>query len=359
MSSEAAESSEILIRSADPSKAFDWDALAGLLSRRDGRPYSIAETAGTLWDLNPAHCHAWLALAGPRAVGLSTVFMRCLSTPGTEFPVGYWANLFVDPDFRNPLLYPRMVMATTQGIRKLGTQGLIAGVRRPDLSAAHQRLGFKRLETFPVLAKPLRPLRVATRYIKMPSPLVTFAGVIDYLPARAMTLAPSSCPRWASVTSGFPLPKNLLALFTQEHSGLSFLRNMPWLEARLSRWKGMGPYTAVWFELDGAPVAAALLACATRGNGYQIGVILDLVAPSRSLEQALLKSIAWGACRRGDDLILWVPSGPDQKEFALSQGYRPTSERYDILVHPPALMGPVGSPYKGNWRFTFLDHDAF
>lgn len=347
------------IRLARHDSEADQAVVSDLLSRRDGRHWSIPDMQRVLRGLDPAHCCAWIAFSGTAPVGLSTVFLKQLHFQGSLMMVAYWANLFVDTTQRHSLLYPRLVLATTQGIRHLGAQALVAGVRRPDLSKAHQRLGLVCTNTLAVLAKPLRPLRVGARYLHAPQRLASLAGLMDYLSARALTPRPKGEFHTCQITPESPLTESFLDLFCQSQQSLCFARDRSWMNSRVSSWKGNEPYLAIWLERDGIPTSGAILAQGTRGNGYLIGVILDLVAPTNAEQDALLTAIHHLCTRRGDDLVLWLPSPGEQADAARRRGYRSTSERYDILVHPPAVAQRLSEPESPGWTLTFLDHDAF
>lgn len=350
---------DLQIRVVDPGREEDWSAVAEGLSRRDGRPWTREACMRALDGLAPDRCFALVAMTGQSAVGLSTAFLRTLQIDGEYGQVAYWANLFVDPSMRKTLLYPRLVLATTQEARKRGLAGTIASVRLPDLSKAHQRLGFVKTAEKVVLAKPIRPLRTAARYLGLPEPLIAMAGVLDPIPSRILCPRPKgSCQSIrCSVPADLPEPVAALLMSPIETDGLR--RDLAWIQGRLRRWKGPHPYSALWLEEGGVPVAAALLAKAERNDGYRLGVILDLVSPTQSAAAALLTHLERTCLARGEDMVLWMPTTPGHAALAAQRGYRTTPERYELLAHPATLGERLKTGLMPGWPLTFLDHDAF
>jgi hypothetical protein len=113
----------------------------------------------------------------------------------------------------------------------------------------------------------------------------------------------------------------------------------------------------------GALVAGLIYRFAERGGGIQAGVIMDAItAPGE--EDALIPALEHAerhAHRAGCELMLFL-SGLGERIDRLfrGRGYQGGRERYDLLAWPKQKL--TESPTLGallNWRFSFVDHDAF
>src|SRR5437867_2110681 len=85
-----------------------------------GRVWDESSIRWYLHDLDPDRCLAWLGPAGGKAVAISSIFLRGLRGPAGPLRTGYWANLFVAPDHRDLMLYPRLLRAMLAEARPRG-----------------------------------------------------------------------------------------------------------------------------------------------------------------------------------------------------------------------------------------------
>src|SRR4051812_8755029 len=90
--------------------AADLPAIRELLMLRDDRQWDQPSTNWFLCGLDPNRCLAWVAFAGDQPVGLTSMYVRMLRMGARELRAGYWANLYVHPEFREQMLYPRLPM---------------------------------------------------------------------------------------------------------------------------------------------------------------------------------------------------------------------------------------------------------
>jgi len=144
------------IRRATPA---DFAAVAHLLSMRDERAWDVESVRWFLQDFDPGRCMGWLAFAGERPIGLTTVYVRDLMIGAQAVHTAYWANLFIDPAYRDRMLYPRLPLAMFPELKAAGVRFTYAAVRRPDVARAHHAIGFTPIGAWTLRLKPLRPLR--------------------------------------------------------------------------------------------------------------------------------------------------------------------------------------------------------
>ncbi|MCI0366622.1 MAG: hypothetical protein L0219_22385, partial [Phycisphaerales bacterium] len=159
----------------------DLCAIRDLLSLRDGRQWSQADTDWFLCGLDPERCLAWLAFVGGKPVGLTSMYVRTLRVGGRERRVGYWANLYIQEGHRDHMLYPRLPMAMTVALKPAGLDFLYACVRQRDVAATHLRIGFGHVGRMKMLIKPLRPGRLIAKHKKMPGLVQALAAPVDLL----------------------------------------------------------------------------------------------------------------------------------------------------------------------------------
>ena len=102
-----------------PLTADDLLIVRRLLSERDGRDWDAESTRWFVEGLDPERCRAWAAFDGEKPVGLTTAFLRKLTIDGQQQRVAYWANLYVDPKYRDQMLYPRLPVTMLNALKGL------------------------------------------------------------------------------------------------------------------------------------------------------------------------------------------------------------------------------------------------
>lgn len=340
----------------------DLDALVGLLLRRDGPGAPEAAARATLQELDPARCLAWAAWSEGRPVGLSTVLVRTVAAGGRTLRAGYWCALYVDPDFRQRMVYPLLPRAMHRAVTAGGLDFVYAGVRIPWLVAAHQRIGLRRLGDMPVLVKPLAPVALLARHRNLGAALEVAGWPLDAAAAGYRRL------RWSGALAGhevqvLPWEAQPLAEVEPLWVGASAARvGQPWTAALLAaRYRDpRAGYALLGVRRRGRLVAAAVARAAPRGR-VLAGVLLDAAAEDPDGLAAALAGVERWAHGRGCQAVLALDGPGALPPGTLRRaGYLPSAERYAFLVWPGREPGP-GSPLLDlqRWRFAFGDHDAF
>ncbi len=349
-----------------PARSEDASAVGELLSLRDGRRWDDESTRWFVHGLDPARCLAWLAFVGERPVAVSTMFLRTVQGPRGALKVGYWANLFIDPDHRHQMLYPRLPFVMFEAARKLDLRLIYASVRLPDLAAAHLRIGFGRVGTIPVRIKPLRPARLVGKH-KGWRWMLDASSVADALFRGYLGL------QWRHRGSG----SDAVEL---GQSGPEIEQIVAWLAAaatdrlcdswtsdslryRYRQTREKTGYHVLGAHRGGALVGAVIYRIAERGEGIHAGVIMDVIcrAGEERAAASCLVEVERRAYRAGCELMLLLDGlGPGTSALVADVGYRRSPETYELLVWPKQRL--ADDPWLasiGNWRFTFADHDAF
>ncbi len=360
-------SSLITVREATPGDLAD---VATLLSARDEQQRTVEKVGAYLWQLDPDCTRTWLAYAGERPVGITMLYLRDMNWPMVDdaneiMRAGYWAHLFVQPEFRKQMVYPQLVLAMLRAMKPAGIDLIYTGTRQALVAEGHQKLGFALVDKLPVCLRPLRPFRLLAKHkgadvvAPLVAPLDTVyqlcAGLSGHLNATIETIDLDS----SDINAIVDLLNSLSSDYVRQLWTPQLLRN------RFCATLDGHPYRVTGVRRDGQLVGALVATIATRGNKIRAGVILELATAAdatASEVQSLLAEAEAYAVEQGAELILTMPSSlMDPRLGKLGDKYLMTrSEEYHVLVYPKTLATsdtPAGS--LENWRFTFGDHDAF
>ena len=350
-----------------PLTSDDLPAVRELLSQRDGREWDEASTAWFVKGLDPEACRAWAAFDGEKPVGLTTMFLRTLSMRGTTASVAYWANLYVDPQYRDQMLYPRLPMAMLNSLKALGVQFLYAPVRISQLAKAHLGLGFANVGRMEVLARPLRPARFLAKYKKLPSAARLVAGPVD---AAYRAVVAARAPR---VPAGVHIAEDGVDEAPLEAIAELFGKRaanriaQPWdaamLGERYRQTREGGQYSFVTARHGEELTAIAIHRVAERGDGIQVGVLMDLAfrPGAEGDAAAVVRRVEVAATAADCELLIYLDGlGAPNRELLLRRGFRRSPEVYEFLVWPKKVVAEdewIGD--WNRWEFSFRDHDAF
>lgn len=354
---------KLFVRATTPA---DLDAVVDLLSDRDGHRLDRAHVSTSLYGLEPAHLAGWIAFADEKPAGLTTLYLRDQRWADRTIRAGYWSHLFVREEFRRLMVYPQLVLAMMRGIKPLGIDCIFTGTRRPHVAEGHVKLGFAKLGEYRVLYKPLRPFRLLARYKNWPGLLRAAALPGDgafgaYLAARRPGAPADLSVR--AIELSHPAIESVVALLNDAGAGQTsqvWTRNT--LRRRLAGTIDGYPYRVLVAEQTGR-VAGALIYRLTIRERVAAGVIMEIVTDPRHARaaSALLAHAERRFRAEGADTTLFL-NGLQTPITGLlrAAGHRTSNETYQMLVWPKTLV-PAGAAAANlaNWRFSFLDHDAF
>ncbi len=347
-----------------PTTPADLDAVVSLLSERDEHPLERANVSSALCGLEPAHLAGWIALADGQPAGLTTLYTREHRWGEKIIRAGYWSHLYVREEFRRLMVYAQLVLAMMRGIKPLGIDCIFTGTRRAHVAEGHVKLGFAKLGEYRVLFKPLRPFRLVARYKGWPDVLRAAAVPGDalfgaYLGIRRRGAAAGVIVR--DVDPSDPRIEAVVALLNAAGSGrISQAWTAGSLRRRLARTIDGFDYRVILAERDGRVVGAAIYRLTVRER-VRAGILMDLVGPDTGVLGTLLAEAERRLRAGGADTTLYL-NGLEKgtNDLLAAGGHRTSNETYQMLVWPKTLVSP-GSPAANlaNWRFGFLDHDAF
>ncbi len=356
---------QITIQKAGPS---DLSAVADLLRHRDQRDHDIQSVRRYLLDLDPDRLRAWIANVDGRPGGLTALYIRnLLWDDGETIKAGYWAHLYVQPQYRKLMLYPQLVFAMLTSAKPAGLDLIYTGTRRRQVAEAHVQLGFHRVGRLPVLIKPLSPARLISKHKDWPGATRLLAAPIDALFRGYVAARRPGCPANLSAEELKLTSEDVETLVQMANARgkdrISQLWTADDLRRRFAGTIEGGPYTVLVARSAGALTAALIFRLAERGNGIRVSVIMDVVCSPSAASAA--RSLLGEAERRADhdhcEAMLYLDgAGPTMRELVAKLGYRNSPEAYDILVWPKEKVPPRSAAAEiSRWRFTFADHDAF
>lgn len=362
---EQALSSRPVVRRAVPADAGAVQSLFEVRNRSDDA--TAAEGRGP--DLDNPIRRLWLAEIGERAVGMTSVQERQLRVGGQVHRVAYWTGLFVDPGPGNAFIYPQLVMGMFKGLREGGIHHLYAAVRRQQIAESHLRIGFRRIGTLRVLAKPLRPARLLARHRRLPvaAPGGTGAllrGLCALPDALAVAAIRLQGPRGATILEPMAATdhERLAGLYRDGTAGLVCQAWTP--ELLRSRYSSSAAaYELVWAGGAGPQSAAAvILRILDRPDGIRAAVLMDVVHGSGAERQArvALAAAERHALAAGCDVMVALGACAGSGSLLRSRGFIRTPEVYSLLAWTDRAGDPTLFPMDVDaWRFAFGDHDTF
>lgn len=341
--------------------AEDLPAVVRLFEIRDGHAYEPELIFHKVARFDPERTLAWMAYEGCHPVGMTMMLLRELNVDGEKLRAGYWANLYIRPEYRQFLLYPRLTLAMTKVLRNNDVAILYTAVRDADVARAHVKLGFSEVGVVPVRAKPLRPARLFLR-AKGWNLSNHFTSVPDYLYRGVLKIR---SPRESDLqVCGMTLPANLAefgSLLEQTQYRVRQIWNCARLNDRYASNRDGEPYTLVGVRRHGMLVAAALWRAAVRGSKVRAGVLMDL-AFRNGEEHAARKVLAAAeeaALENSCDVMLHLDGLTEASRIIRKSGYCFSPERYTLLLWPAPVAKKGLLSDLQNWRYPFAEHDTF
>lgn len=346
----------------------DLPAIVRLMRERDDLPYRPTDVLGWLEDLDSDRILVWLATVDGDPVGMNSIFLRQVGSRDFRFRAGYWGNLYVAPQHRKAMVYPRLVFAMLRAAKENDIDFVYTATRRKQVAAGHQKLGFKKVGELSVLCKPLRPVRLALKHWHWKKFPKLIADPIDWIYGGALT-ARRFARSLRSVSAVDRIEEGFDAAILKTHGEEN--ADAVRLVWDSDRWQDRFGVT-----IDGQPYvmrravngnelrAAMLTTIAERGDAaVRALVVMDLIGNQKnpSAGRALLLEAERIGLRQGADVMLMLDGAGDSvRQVARSCGFFSSPESYDLLVWPAEVLDKIpGGSKPSGWRFSFADHDAF
>jgi hypothetical protein len=315
----------------------------------------------------------WLATVGDKAAASTAMYLRSLRHPRQDrtLPIGYWAHLFVLPEYRKLMLYPQLVFTMRKAMSELGVEAILTAMRRPQVTEGHLKLGFKVVCSWPVLVKPLRPFALLAKHKGIRAAgLAAPVGdglwrVLQSMRSGAQATGLTIEARNASDVRQEPEVLDELSRVLSDTAGQRIATD--WTPGLLRDRLGGGVdgerYHVLFARRGGTLAGVAICRMATRGNDIRTGVILELAVPSQEPNalRALARACESALVADGAEAMLWLDgAGRATSDTLRNSGYRVAAdETYRLIAFTTENAERLMDPDADAWRFTFLDHDAF
>ena len=367
---EPSKSPAIVIRTAIPA---DLPDVAKLLNARDGQVRDPQTVAAYLWGLDPGRTCTWLAYADEQPIGITMLYLRDMHWPRWDqtddrsqtLRAGYWAHLFVEPEFRKQMVYPQLVLAMLRGFKAAKLDLIFTATRQPTVAEGHQKLGFALVGTPPLRLRPLRPFRLVAKH-KQLGLLVPLCRPLDTMARLFLKRSANANSQVQDVGIDDSLIEQIVELMNQKSpQGVRQAWDSEQFRNRFRTTLDGTAYRIRAISRGGQIVAAGVSTLVERGNQIRAGILLSLVATASASTQEVqtlladAEAIAHGA---GAELMLSLDHTLALPQLANSSGkyFTNRSEQYHMLVYPKQL---AQSPYLAadlqRWAFEYADHDAF
>lgn len=357
----------ISIRDAGPEQLGE---VVRLLSLRDGEELAPDAVARDLFDLDPNRLRAWVAYVNGDPAAVNAIYLRRLRNlnhPGRELTAGYWAHLYVRPEYRKLMVYPQLIRALIQSAPAMGVEVLFTATRQRKVAEAHQKLGFKLIGTLPVRALPLRPVRFLARYKSLNGAAEALARPFDALFRALMRLLrakPADGTRIEEVPLDAPDVQSFVNMMNADGAErVSQVWDVDYFRKRFEVTIDNRQYTLLAARRSGRIVAGIIFRVANHEHRVRLGVIIDLLYHPGELAAA--DALVDAAERRlfadDSDIVLHLDGmGPAVEKVFVARRYRTAPDVYHMLVWSKNLFED-GTPNAdvARWRFAFSDHDAF
>ncbi|MAE66233.1 MAG: hypothetical protein CMJ18_18335 [Phycisphaeraceae bacterium] len=356
-------SNPITIREATPD---DVPSVVRLLRLRDEREHPAEAVASYVCRLNPQRLRGWIAFAGDEPAGMTTLYVRGLRCGDRRLTMGYWAHLFIRPEYRRTMIYPQLLMTMMKSSKTYGLDLIGCVMRRDQVTESHLKLGYREAGTLPVLMLPLRPARLLARHRRWGAWAQAIGAPMDGLyrmisggrSGAADGVAAHDAPFEDDAAAKLA---GQVAVDGRDRIGHEWSADV--VQERYANTIEGWPYTLMRAGGDGRPEASLVFRVAERGRGIRAGVILDAVAApdGEAALAALLAAARRRALEEDCDLILYLDGlGDTMRRQVAAAGYRRSPETYRLILWPGPMLDqePDLADVK-RWRFTFADHDAF
>jgi len=336
----------------------DQSEIAELVRRAGGREYDLKMLGRR---------HAWMAVDGKSAVGLTMLEPRTLRGGGRQYRAGYWTNLFVHPDYRTTMLYPRLTFEMFRWAEEAGLDFVYTAVRRRQVASAHLAMGMRSIGELPVLAKVLRPGSLLAKYKQLGKRARLLSRGPDSAYAAYLRLRRQQTHPQFSIEELDWNSSDVSRLVDILHSSVGGRVCQAWTSDSF-RYRFEDPldgprYGLIGARRNGRLISGAVYRVAEREKQIRVGVVMAVIHDVNEFGAArfCLAEIERRASQQGADVILCLPTPDAMTNGALRElGYRESPETYILMCRmtsrTPERRPPQDLP---QWHYAFVDHDAF
>lgn len=274
---------------------------------------------------------------------------------------GFVCELMVDEDYRQELLFPKMLLRMIKEYKGIGVDFLYSLSNRSEVVKAYRSFGFRIIGELAVYARPYKLAGIAQHFIKsnilnmLMKPVLFIANKVLHLRKSSYEagLEPIEISRFDSSVNQFISE-------VQMHYPYCILRN-----ADILNWRTVDSpsrkYSIFIIKEDGNIIGYMVLRC-MKMKQFDVLVIVDILfSPDRfDAGRALLNTAHETALQSGVDMSTCLFSSHDPLLPIFKKcGYFKSPETFSLFLHEPKgsnLQFIEGSFDK--WHLTWFDHDS-
>jgi N-acetylglutamate synthase-like GNAT family acetyltransferase len=343
----------------------DADAIADLRCRIKEYEAFETHTYGLFWKNiiwnNPCGLHKSIVAVNKedKIIGHYALIPYKFSIDGKPFTGGFVCQLMVDENYRNELVFPRMMQKMLREFKDSGIDFLYSLSSRNEVVKAHQAFGFRHVGNIPVYARPYKLTRIVPRLLKSKAlnvALLPFLSVADRfqqisLSSIKKSMVTKEISRFSPSVDGF-LEK------VQGYFPCSIIR-----KAETLNWRTVDAavrnYTVITSESEGMITGYVIMRLMKIKDLNILAIVDVMFNPEDTVTgSALLNAVHKCAIKVNADLTSFLMNNHDPFFPMLKKGgYYRTPQSIALFVYQPRSSHlPLYDPDK--WHLTWIDHDS-
>lgn len=274
---------------------------------------------------------------------------------------GFVCELMVDEDYRQELLFPKMLLKMIREYKGLGVDFLYSLGNRTEVVKAYQSFGFRIIGELTVYAKPYKLTRIVQHLTKNKVLIAVMKPILSIVEsalhlrrsADGADLEIIEIPRFDSSIDQF-------ISSVQKHFPYCILRN-----AAILNWRTVDSpsrkYQILVTKEKGGIIGYVVLRRMKMKQFDVLSIVDILFSPERfDAGKALLNAAHKIALQLGVDMSTCLSSTHDPLFPVLKKsGYFKTPETFSLFLHEPKGSSPrFKEDSFDKWHLTWLDHDS-
>jgi len=274
---------------------------------------------------------------------------------------GFVCELMVDEDYRQELLFPKMLLRMIKEYNKLSVDFLYSLGNRTEVVRAYQSFGFRIIGKLAVYAKPYKLTGMAQHFIKNKILNMLMKPVL-FLAEQVLRLRMTSRVTGLKVIeiSRFDSSVDQFISRVQKRFPYCILRN-----AAVLNWRTVDSpsrkYRILIIRDEGEIIGYIVLRRMHMKTFDVLAVVDILFSPERfDAGRALLNAAHKTALQSGVHMSTCLFSQHDPLLPILKEcGFFKTPETFSLFLHEPKGSSPhFGKDTFDKWHLTWLDHDS-
>ncbi len=274
---------------------------------------------------------------------------------------GFVCQLMVDEDYRQELIFPKMMMKMLREYKSLEIDFAYSLSSRPEVVKAHQSFGFRKIGDSVVYAKPYNLAKIAQHLTKNKMLNIILCPAL-FIAQKLLRLKGQSGKGNVVLReiSKFDSAIDRFLSEVQRHFPYGILRDSAFLNWRTV--DSRGRKYRIFVAEEGSNITGYVILRTMKMKQFDVLAIVDIMfSPERrDVGKALLKTVHEVAVELNVDIsnCLLNPHGP-LYPIIKKHGYFKTPESISLFTHEPKGAGlEFCEDSFDKWHIAWLDHDS-